>query len=92
MAGSYKMLIDDDGRFTMDRIDNLGDATEALEECVTIIAEYENDEVQFRRELRLRVRQGRAAVESMIPAAADMADVDWALVNEFLIAAKKLDQ
>jgi len=92
MAGSYRMLIDDDGRFTMDLIDNLGDAAEALEECVTIIARYENDETPYRRELKLRVRQGRAAVESMIPAAAEMSDVDWALVNGFLIAAKKLDQ
>ena len=51
MAGSYKMLVDEDGRFTMDLIENLGDAAEALEECVTIIAEYENDETRTRREL-----------------------------------------
>lgn len=37
MAGSYAHLIDDDGSFRMDLIENLGDAHEALEECFFII-------------------------------------------------------
>jgi hypothetical protein len=39
MAGSFSHIIADDGRFTMDLIENLGDAYEALEECFTIIYE-----------------------------------------------------
>lgn len=39
MAGSLNHIIDDDGRFTMDLIDNLGDAHEALEECYALIIE-----------------------------------------------------
>lgn len=38
MAGSLNHIIDTDGRFTMDRIENLGDAHEALKECFNIIA------------------------------------------------------
>jgi hypothetical protein len=37
MAGSLNHIVGDDGRFTMDCIDNLGDAHEALEECYAII-------------------------------------------------------
>ena len=38
MAGSLNHLIDEEtGKFTMDSIDNLGDAHEALEECFNII-------------------------------------------------------
>ena len=38
MAGSLSHIVDDNtGRFTMDYIDNLGDATEALEECFCLI-------------------------------------------------------
>ena len=33
MAGSLSHITDDNGNFTMDLIDNLGDAHEALEEC-----------------------------------------------------------
>ncbi len=37
MAGSLNHIVDDDGSFTMDLIENLGDAHEALEECFYII-------------------------------------------------------
>lgn len=37
MAGSLNHIVDDDGRFSMDTIENLGDAWEALEECYAII-------------------------------------------------------
>lgn len=38
MAGSLNHIVDEDGTFTMDRIGNLGDAHETLEECHQIIA------------------------------------------------------
>lgn len=38
MAGSLNHIIDDDGSFTMEHIENMGDAHEALEECHAIIA------------------------------------------------------
>ncbi len=38
MAGSLNHIVDSDtGQFTMDGIENLGDAYEALEECFDII-------------------------------------------------------
>ena len=38
MAGSFRHIVDrDNGNFTMDLIENLGDAEEALEECFQII-------------------------------------------------------
>lgn len=37
MAGSFNHIVDDDGTFTMDCIDNMGDAHEALEECFGLI-------------------------------------------------------
>ena len=37
MAGSLAHIVGSDGRFTMDLIENLGDAWEALEECYGII-------------------------------------------------------
>lgn len=39
MAGSLNHIVDGDGTFTMNHIENLGDAHEALEECHQIIAE-----------------------------------------------------
>lgn len=39
MAGSLSHIIDADGRFTMELIDNMGDAHEALEECFALILE-----------------------------------------------------
>jgi len=39
MAGSLSHLVGIDGRFTMDLIENLGDAHEALEECFVLIFE-----------------------------------------------------
>jgi hypothetical protein len=37
MAGSYQHLRAEDGSFTMERIENMGDAHEALEDCFNII-------------------------------------------------------
>ena len=37
MAGSFASIVDDRGDFTMDLIENLGDAEEALHECFHII-------------------------------------------------------
>ena len=37
MAGSLNHLIDRDGKFRISLIENLGDAQEALEECMAII-------------------------------------------------------
>ena len=37
MAGSLNHIVAPDGRFTMDSIENLGDAHEALDECFKII-------------------------------------------------------
>ena len=37
MAGSFRHLVAEDGSFTMDLIENLGDANEALEECYDMI-------------------------------------------------------
>ena len=37
MAGRIDHLSDEDGKFTMDLIENMGDAHEALEECYTVI-------------------------------------------------------
>lgn len=39
MAGSLNHVVADDGTFTMDYIENLGDAHEALHECFEIIRE-----------------------------------------------------
>jgi hypothetical protein len=38
MAGSLNHITQEDGSFTMDLIENLGDAHEALEECHRVIA------------------------------------------------------
>lgn len=38
MAGSLSHIVDDEtGKFTMDLLDNMGDAHEALEECFALI-------------------------------------------------------
>ena len=39
MAGSLGHIVGKDGRFTMELIENLGDAYQALEECYTLIFE-----------------------------------------------------
>ncbi len=39
MAGSLNHIVDESGAFTMDSIENMGDAHEALEECFDIVAE-----------------------------------------------------
>lgn len=38
MAGSLNHIVADDGSFTMDTIENMGDAHEALEDCHQVIA------------------------------------------------------
>ena len=38
MAGSLSHIVDKNGAFTMDCIENLGDAHDALEECFDVIA------------------------------------------------------
>lgn len=43
MAGSLSHIIGKDGRFTMDLIDHMGDAQEALEECYSIIIELSGE-------------------------------------------------
>lgn len=48
MAGSLLHIVDDDtGKFTMDTIENLGDAHEALEECFNIILKLSNGKIQI---------------------------------------------
>ena len=37
MAGSLAHIVDKNGRFTMDLIENMGDAHEALEQCFQVI-------------------------------------------------------
>ena len=37
MAGSLNHIVGEDGRFKMSTIENLGDASEALEECFHVI-------------------------------------------------------
>ena len=46
MAGSLRHIIDHKGRFTTDGIENLGDATEALEECFFIIKKLTNGKAE----------------------------------------------
>ena len=40
MAGSLNHLIDENGEYNEDSIENLGDAYEALDECWRIIVEF----------------------------------------------------
>jgi ABC-type cobalamin transport system ATPase subunit len=44
MAGSFNHILNSDGEFTMDFIENIGDAHEALEECYKLIVELSNGE------------------------------------------------
>lgn len=46
MAGSLNHIIGEDGLFTMDLIDNLGDAHEALEECYELIIELSGGDMK----------------------------------------------
>ena len=39
MAGSIDHIVDDGGEFRMELIENMGDATEALEDCFTALQE-----------------------------------------------------
>lgn len=43
MAGSYNHLVGEDGKFTFDLIENMGDAYEACEECFDIIKKLTSD-------------------------------------------------
>jgi hypothetical protein len=45
MAGSFSHIINENGDFTMDYIENLGDATEALEECFYLIKELSGRDI-----------------------------------------------
>lgn len=45
MAGSLSHIINEDGTFTMDLIENLGDAHEALEECFVLIYELSDGDM-----------------------------------------------
>jgi len=47
MAGSFNHLVGEDERFTVDTIDNLGDAIEALEECWQIIHRLSSGDEQM---------------------------------------------
>lgn len=50
MAGSLAHLVDENGAFTFDGIDNLGDAWEACEECFDIIAFLADGDLSLLRE------------------------------------------
>ena len=45
MAGSLNHIINIDGTFSMDLIENIGDAHEALEECYAIIVELSGSDM-----------------------------------------------
>jgi len=45
MAGSLNHIIGDDGKFTMELIENLGDAYETLEECYALIIELSGNDM-----------------------------------------------
>ncbi len=67
MAGSYKHIVGPNGEFTMDLIDNMGDAHEALEECFAYIQRL-NRVVEaakyFEAEYQLDVDLERLSIES----------------------------
>jgi hypothetical protein len=46
MAGSLRHIIGSDGKLTMELIDNLGDAYEALEECYALIIELSGGDME----------------------------------------------
>ena len=46
MAGSLSHIVKNNGRFTMNFIDNLGDAHEALEECFYIILDLSGGDME----------------------------------------------
>jgi hypothetical protein len=62
MAGSYWMLIDHAGQFSMDMIENLGDAYEALEECVGIIRILSEGSEQRVLDAIKKYKEGRSFV------------------------------
>lgn len=64
MAGSLNHLVTEDGAFTFDLIDNLGDAHEACEECFDIIAHLVNGDVG---RLRAACEAVRAPVPEAVP-------------------------
>jgi hypothetical protein len=53
VAGSYDHICEDDGSFTMDFIENMGDAHEALEECHEIIERLREEARWVRAKLGL---------------------------------------
>jgi hypothetical protein len=58
MAGSYNHLLDEQGRFHMDLIENLGDAHEALEECFGMIQVLTGGDTAAIEQARLNYRDG----------------------------------
>jgi len=49
MAGSYEHLLGKTGKFTMDNIENLGDAHEALQHCYFIIKFLEKSNLSIKQ-------------------------------------------
>lgn len=47
MAGSLMHIVGEDGRFSMETIENMGDAHEALEDCFNIIIELSNGNMEL---------------------------------------------
>lgn len=58
MAGSYLHLVNDDGQFHMDLIENLGDAHEALEECFGMIRVLADGDPERIEDAHRRYREG----------------------------------
>jgi len=73
MAGSLSHIVGDDGRFSMDTIDNLGDAHEALEECFDIILELSKGDMVYLNAVLRKVN----AVELDRPMRARKDDEEW---------------
>lgn len=66
MAGSLAHIVTDDGAFTMEFIENLGDAHEALEECFDLIGVLTSDLLQETR-LRIACRDLRYPEPDVMP-------------------------
>ncbi len=83
MAGSYKHIVGPNGEFTMDLIDNMGDAREALEECFAYIQRLKHTvetAKYFEAEYQLDVALERLSVDS--EGAARVFIKSWAKLEE----------
>ena len=67
MAGSLNHTVNDEGAFTMETIENLGDAHEALEQCFDIIAYLLEGRQNARLALELACRRAHAPIPKAIP-------------------------